>query len=204
MTRAPDANAISRHPVAAAAPAPDPAAMARWPWLLLALLLPLPGCADEGGEEGGAEPLRRDSAGVEIVEDLGPDRPLEWRVERLFALGGAETGPASFYELSSGSVAAGGSGRLYVLDSGNYRVAVFDSAGAHIRSMGRQGGGPGELERPWELSVGPGDTAWVYDLAKRGFARRDGRGPGGGLPGVGRAREEVRRDRVTGRGREAP
>lgn len=126
-------------------------------------------CGEGGSADAG--PVHRDSAGVEIVDNAGPDRPLDVELERLFALGGADEGPASFYSLSPGHVAADASGRLYVLDQAAFRVVVFDSTGRHLRSMGREGGGPGELERPWSLAVGPGDTAWVFDFAKRGLVR---------------------------------
>jgi hypothetical protein len=36
-------------------------------------------------------------------------------------------------------------GFFYVLDAGNHRIAVFDPEGSYVRSMGRQGEGPGEF-----------------------------------------------------------
>lgn len=134
----------------------------------LALALAWAACGEAGGE---ATAARRDSAGIEIVENVARDRPLRWSPRALASLGGADEGPASFYEVSPGQVAAGRSGELYVLDESLGRVVVFDSLGRHLRSLGRKGGGPGELERPWYVSVGPGDTVWVFDFSKRGFVR---------------------------------
>lgn len=125
-------------------------------------------CGEAGGEEAA---VRRDSAGIEIVESPGVDRPLPWRVERVVPLGGEDEGPASFYEVRSTQVAADRAGRLYVLDGAAGRVVVFDSTGGYLRRFGRKGGGPGELERPWSLAVGPGDTVWVFGFARRGFVR---------------------------------
>lgn len=134
----------------------------------LALALISAACGEPGGEASAA---RRDSAGIEIVQNGARDRPLSWSASAVASLGGAAEGPASFYEVSPGQVAAGRSGELYVVDQAAARVAVFDSLGAHLRTLGRKGGGPGELEHPWSVSIGPGDTVWVHDFAKRGFVR---------------------------------
>jgi hypothetical protein len=50
-------------------------------------------------------------------------------------------------------LAADGSGNVYVLDSQSGRVHVFSSAGEHLRSFGRRGGGPDELNRPIGIDV---------------------------------------------------
>jgi hypothetical protein len=47
--------------------------------------------------------------------------------------------------------ARAGDGNLYVADSGNHRIAVFDSAGGYQRSLGRAGQGPGEFEGELQL-----------------------------------------------------
>ena len=47
----------------------------------------------------------------------------------------------------------GGAGELYVLDSGNQQVIVFDSTGRRITAFGREGGGPGEFMRPIRIVV---------------------------------------------------
>lgn len=127
------------------------------------------GCGGDGG--GGSAVVRRDSAGLEIVRNGRADRKLEWSFTRLFALGGEDEGPESFYEVSAAQVDTDGRGRIYVLDGEGGRVAVFDSAGRPVRTMGRPGGGSGELEQPFHLVVGPADTVYVYDFPKRGFVR---------------------------------
>lgn len=44
-------------------------------------------------------------------------------------------------------------GNVYVLDRGNHRVQVFDANGVYLRTLGREGQGPGELENPSGLLV---------------------------------------------------
>ena len=124
-----------------------------------------------GGGDGQPGVTRVDSAGVEIVSYGGPDVPLAWTFDSLLALGGAEAGEASFFELSRSSVAVDGLGNLYVMDRAAKRVAVFDSTGRPVRTMGRPGGGPGELQWPFALAVTPGGRTAVFDIGKGGLVR---------------------------------
>ena len=42
---------------------------------------------------------------------------------------------------------------LYVLDSGNHRVVVFDREGAFLRTWGEPGSAPGQFNEPWGIAV---------------------------------------------------
>jgi hypothetical protein len=44
-------------------------------------------------------------------------------------------------------------GSIYVLDGKNYRVQAFDSQGKYIRTIGRKGQGPGDLDSPLSLAL---------------------------------------------------
>jgi hypothetical protein len=121
-----------------------------------------------GGEHRSAT-TRVDSAGVEIVTYAGPDAPLAWSFDSLFALGGAEAGEQSFYQLRGRVVGADAAGNLYVLDAVAKHIAVFDSSGDFMRAMGRAGGGPGELQWPIALVVAPDGRAGAFDIGKRGL-----------------------------------
>lgn len=60
-------------------------------------------------------------------------------------------------------------GRIYVLDTGNQRVQVFETDGSFIRSLGGPGQGPGELGRsPAGIEV-VGNRVMVFDRSKRRF-----------------------------------
>ena len=58
---------------------------------------------------------------------------------------------AAFYRIAD--LAVGAAGELYVLDSGNHQVIVFDSTGRRITTFGRRGGGPAEFVRPIRIAV---------------------------------------------------
>jgi hypothetical protein len=133
----------------------------------------LPACA---GDSESRDVQRTDSAGVEIVLSMGPDRMLSWQFDRLFALGGAEDGPESFFRVGPGLVDADGSGNLFILDPQNARIVVFDSSGRFVRSMGASGGGPGEFRAPGSLSVSPDGAVAVFDYGKGSLVRFDATG----------------------------
>jgi hypothetical protein len=57
-----------------------------------------------------------------------------------------------------------GEGTVFVLDAGNHRVVVFDSRGEPLREFGRQGQGPGELQRPDRIGVAGGKVL-VNDIS---------------------------------------
>ena len=67
---------------------------------------------------------------------------------------------------------------VYVLDWGNHSVHRIDLDGNHLASMGSQGQGPGELERPVAIHAVEGGGVWVLDNENRRVTRF---GPGGAV-----------------------
>jgi hypothetical protein len=114
--------------------------------------------------------LRTDSAGIEIVSHTGDDIPLEWSFTAAFSIGG-EDSDESFYAVDPTTVGIDDSGRFYVLDRDAYRVLVYDARGRYLRSMGGEGGGPGEMRFPFAILVAADGTVGVFDISKRGFVR---------------------------------
>jgi len=58
-------------------------------------------------------------------------------------------------------------GDVFVLDSGNHRVQVFDPAGTYLRTLGGPGEGPGMLEDPNGMFVHGDGRVWVADTRGR-------------------------------------
>lgn len=112
-----------------------------------------------------------DSADVTILTNTAEDVPLEWQFEPVLVLGGADDGPESFYQVGSGSIGVDAAGNLNVLDRGSHHVLVFDGEGGLTRTIGREGGGPGEFQWPSGLVVWPDGAFAVADFGKRGLVR---------------------------------
>jgi ABC-type Fe3+ transport system permease subunit/DNA-binding beta-propeller fold protein YncE len=61
-----------------------------------------------------------------------------------------------------------GAGRLYVADSCNHRIQVFDAEGRWLRAHGRAGTGPGEFSYPYDVRV---DAAGYQFVSEFGNSR---------------------------------
>ncbi len=93
--------------------------------------------------------------GTRIIEYAAV--PIEERVERItfvedLRLGTNAADPTqAFYQPRDVDVDV--DGNIYVLDAGNHCVKVYDAEGRHLRTLGREGQGPGELQRPRSVTV---------------------------------------------------
>lgn len=128
--------------------------------LLLALLA---ACGDGPPTE---QTIVSDSAGIRVVSNLGADTPLEWTFTPTLTLGGEQNGPESFYSVSERTVGVDADGRIYVLDADGHRLIVFAGDGSHLRTLGREGKGPGEISWPFGLTVKPDGTALIDDVGR--------------------------------------
>ena len=80
------------------------------------------------------------------------------RLELVATIDPGDTDPF----LNVTSLALDGDGNVYVLDQGARNIRVFDSTGAPVRTIGREGQGPAEFGRPYSLAW-VGDTLAVFD-----------------------------------------
>ena len=141
--------------------------------LAVALTVLVPACERSGppGDEEGV--IRRDSAGIEIVENRVPQHGQGrfWKIdpEPEIVIGGrgdgagagGDSGPL-VWDVTG--LARLDDGRVAVLSGGNRQLALFDASGRLVRTMGREGSGPGEFRsRPDDLQYFPPDTLVVWD-----------------------------------------
>lgn len=89
----------------------------------------------------------RESQRISLAEDL--------------VLGLSETDPNNVFNYPT-DVAVDKDGRIYVLDTGNYRVQVFKHNGEYLRTLGGRGEGPGDFASLTTLAVA-GDLVIVAD-----------------------------------------
>jgi len=74
---------------------------------------------------------------------------------------GTEEGPGGLQQPVG--VAVSPNAELFVTDSGNQRISVFDEKGTFLRAFGQEGHGPGELDRPMHLAFGPEGLLYVAE-----------------------------------------
>ncbi|HEX8318127.1 6-bladed beta-propeller [Longimicrobium sp.] len=98
-----------------------------------------------------------------------------WRAVEDLRLGAADGGGADVFAFPA-ALEADAAGRLYVLDAQAAQVRVFGPDGTHVRSLGRQGQGPGELSQPIGFALAPDGAVWVVDPANRRYTVWDSTG----------------------------
>jgi len=137
--------------------------------LLMLLAVPLFACGGSGSPAGATAHVR-DSAGITIVENTDPlwDAQHAWSVSESPTLTiGVTEGDAAYELYRTVAAARLSDGRIVLATSGTHELRFYDSAGTHLRSIGREGGGPGEFRMMGTLDRIAGDTLVVYDLMQR-------------------------------------
>jgi sugar lactone lactonase YvrE len=85
-----------------------------------------------------------------------------WTVEEELRIGTLDgDGPDMFGNV--GSLEVDDRGRIYVFDTQANELRVFGPSGEHVRTIGRQGGGPGEFESVIGMAWGPEGRLWTVD-----------------------------------------
>lgn len=130
---------------------------------------------DGGSHEETSTTIRRDSAGVHIVENpaISGSRGGEWQVESppVVVIGAARYQDA-FYESTAfkseeiplqqvQAVNVLSDGRIIVADNGTSEVMLFDSVGLLVTRFVGRGEGPGELRSVWDVHVCSSDSIVV-------------------------------------------
>ncbi len=116
--------------------------------------------------------------GCSGARGAGPSELGSWSLDGpTLRIGSMDAGPEALTAVRE--LAVGPSGDIFVLLPQDHQVRVFDPAGRFIREIGREGRGPGELQRPTALGF-VGDTLWVHDpgLGRRSLYTLDGQALG--------------------------
>jgi hypothetical protein len=145
--------------------APSPGLPLHLSWLAASLAA---GCVPSGEAEpswaGTIDTLASGQVVVTNTADPLWTPEATWRVTEELRIGSRdEVGPSLFGEIMSLEIDP--LERIYVLEGQAQEIRVFAPDGAHVRTIGRQGGGPGEFNRPLHAQFGPDGHLWVVDPA---------------------------------------
>ncbi len=99
--------------------------------------------------------------------DPAVDASLTATTEDVYTVG---TSAGEDWETFGGisTVAFNAAGELSVFDSQSRRVIVVDVDGGHLRTFGREGDGPGELQFPLAFTLLPDGRAVIFDFGRPG------------------------------------
>lgn len=131
------------------------------------LLMPLAftACSAESSSETAF--IRRDSAGIRIVESASPAwaAGMGWEVadSPKVRIGVIEGAPEYLFSNIEGALLLAG-GRLAVADRGSSQVRFYGADGTYERFAGGPGGGPGELGYIRGLGRCGADSVYVFEL----------------------------------------
>jgi len=94
--------------------------------------------------------------------------PTRLVLEELYTVGGGDSPDASFVSATGLDVLPDGT--VYVIDSKDSRVKVFDAKGRFVRAFGKAGQGPGELNQPVGILITPENEVLVEDALNQRLA----------------------------------
>lgn len=99
--------------------------------------------------------------GVKVI--INPKEPLfgeiEFELEEDLNIGSEDFENYFFYKIRD--IQVDEDENIYVLDSGNHRLQIFDKKGIYLRTIGKKGQGPGEFITPSRLQLSD-DTENIY------------------------------------------
>lgn len=111
----------------------------------------------------GARVYVADVGGVQLKEEHRV-RVFDGRTgAHLFDFGKRGSGDGEFN--FARDVAIAPNGRVYVVDSGNFRIQVFDRDGKFVKTFGSVGRQPGNFARPREIAIDREGRVYVSDAA---------------------------------------
>jgi uncharacterized protein (TIGR03663 family) len=110
--------------------------------------------------------------GIELPEDEYEKKRVE--LKAVASWGGYGTGPGQMNYPKG--VAIDAAGDIYVADSYNHRVQVFDGNGVFLRQWGAAGAAPGQFQEPWGIAVDAQRNVYVADTWNHRIQKFDAQG----------------------------
>ncbi len=109
---------------------------------------------------------RDDKEGVKVIKNLPEPLygELNFDLEEDLVIGNESNENYLFYQVWD--VKADDEGSIYVLDAGAHNIKKYDGQGKHLQTIGRQGQGPGEFERPVTLCFDKNGNIYVIQMRK--------------------------------------
>ncbi|MCX6569008.1 MAG: 6-bladed beta-propeller [Candidatus Aminicenantes bacterium] len=121
---------------------------------------------------GGQYKVKTENGVTIVTNGKKPDppkgAPTRLILEEIYTVGGGDAPDSSFVEISALDVLKDGT--VYVLDTKDSRVKVFDAKGKFLRAFGKAGQGPGEMNQPVGILITPENEVLVEDALNQRLA----------------------------------
>ncbi len=85
--------------------------------------------------------------------------PVQEEYKYKSSIGSVGTGDGQFQQARN--FAFDSAGNMYVADTYNDRIQVFNPAGSYVSQWGVSGSGPGQLTEPAHIAIGPDNTVYI-------------------------------------------
>lgn len=126
-------------------------------------------------EKEGWEGKIEEVDGIEVIHN--PVEPLhgelELELEEDLVIGG-DVEDENFNFMRISAIEVDEEGNIYVLDSRECRIQVFNKDGDYLQTIGRKGEGPGEFQRPSRMYLSPDAKLYVIEFRKMHMFDQDG------------------------------
>jgi len=111
--------------------------------------------------------------GFELPEDEYEKKRVQLSAAHVWGGRGSEAGQL---EYPKDIAVAPANGQVYVVDTYNHGVQVFDRDGSLVLQWGSEGNAPGQFKEPWGIAVGQDGSVFVADTWNHRIQRFDAEG----------------------------
>ena len=141
-------------------------------WLAVPLIMTMAwGCKGKSAWRGSVETVD----GVQVIRN--PKSPMypqgALQLQEELTIGTAE-GAEEYMFVRLRGLAVDDQGEIFALDQRKPRIDVFSDDGRHLRSIGRQGQGPGEFQSPFFIALAPPGGLLVGEMGRLSTFDRTG------------------------------
>jgi len=109
---------------------------------------------------------------LELPEDEYEKKRVQTSAVAVYGAFGSEDGQFNYPK----SAALDAQGNLYVCDTYNHRVQVFDTSGTLLRQWGGKGNAPGQFQEPWGIALDKAGNVYVADTWNHRVEKFDAQG----------------------------
>ena len=109
-----------------------------------------------------------------VVSSLPAQSLPSWRYTEELRIGSEDDDAKGFSDIRGILVVR--NGNIWVIEGSLQEIRVFDPAGKHLKTIGRNGKGPGEFTYADGLATAPNGTIWVHDPKNARFSIFDQEG----------------------------